>query len=130
MDQNMWRKLRLICPGYEQLIMDGFHCAFKSTDNLTSVLTGFMISLFLAASSPRVRRAWNLMEISVPDSLRLFCLWKTTILNWSWSRTLTFKKVFAKLKFSPALFEKLLSFVCLVFKIENKWILKLQNLFS
>ena len=36
------------------------------------------------------------------------------------SRTLTFKKIFAKLKFSPALFEKTPSFVCLVFKIENK----------
>ena len=33
------------------------------------------------------------------------------------SRTLTFKKFFAKLKFSPALFEKKPSFVCLVFKI-------------
>ena len=46
------------------------------------------------------------------------------------SRTLTFKKIFAKLNFSPALFEKIPSFVCLVFIIENKWILKLQNLFS
>ena len=36
------------------------------------------------------------------------------------SRTLTFKKLFAKLTFSPALFEKKQSFVCLVFKIENK----------
>ena len=40
------------------------------------------------------------------------------------------KKTFAKLKFFPALFEKIQSFVCLVFKIENKLILKLQNLFS
>ena len=30
------------------------------------------------------------------------------------------KKMFAKLKFSPALFEKVPAFVCLVFKIENK----------
>ena len=42
----------------------------------------------------------------------------------------TFKKIFAKLKFFPALFENIPSFVYLVFKIENKWILKLQNLFS
>ena len=35
-------------------------------------------------------------------------------------RTLTFKKIFAKLKFSPALHEKIPSFVYLVFKIENK----------
>ena len=41
-----------------------------------------------------------------------------------------FKEIFSKLNFSPALFEKIPSFVCLVFKIENKWILKLQNLFS
>ena len=39
-------------------------------------------------------------------------------------------KFFAKLKFSSALFEKIPSFACLVFKIENKWILILQNLFS
>ena len=33
---------------------------------------------------------------------------------------LAFKKIFGKLKFPTALFEKLPSFVCLVFKIENK----------
>ena len=38
--------------------------------------------------------------------------------------------MFAKLKFSLALFEKIPSFVFLVFKNENKRILKLQNLFS
>ena len=43
---------------------------------------------------------------------------------------LTFKKIFTKLKFSPTLLKKIRSSVCLVFKIENKWILKLQNLFS
>ena len=32
-----------------------------------------------------------------------------------------FKKNFAKLNFSQALFEKIPSFDCLVFKIENKW---------
>ena len=41
------------------------------------------------------------------------------------SRALMFQKIVAKLKFSPALFEKIPSFVCLVFKNENKWILKL-----
>ena len=41
-----------------------------------------------------------------------------------------FKKIFAELKFSQALFEKILSLVCLVFKIKNKWILKLQKSFS
>ena len=41
-----------------------------------------------------------------------------------------FKEIFSKLNFSPALFEKIPSFVCLAFKIENIWILKLQNLFS
>ena len=40
------------------------------------------------------------------------------------SRTLTFQKIFAKLKFSPVLFEKIPLFVCLAFKNENKWILK------
>ena len=30
------------------------------------------------------------------------------------------RKFFAKLKFSPALFEEIPSFVCLVFKIENE----------
>ena len=37
---------------------------------------------------------------------------------------LTFKKIFAKLKFSPALFEKIPSFVCLVFKSDDKRIWK------
>ena len=46
------------------------------------------------------------------------------------SGSLTLKNIFAKLKFSPALFEKILSFVYLEFRIENKWILKLRNLFS
>ena len=85
MHQNTWQNLRLIWIDYEQLIMDWFHCTSKSTDNLAqfdaSVLTSFMISLFLAASAPRVQRAWNLTETSVPDSLESFCLWKTTILN-------------------------------------------------
>ena len=40
-----------------------------------------------------------------------------------------FKNIFAKLKLSPASFKKLPSFVRLVFKIENKGILKLQNFF-
>ena len=38
--------------------------------------------------------------------------------------------MFAKLKFSPDLFENIPSFVYLVFKIENKWILKVQDFFS
>ena len=42
----------------------------------------------------------------------------------SQSRNLTFQKNFAKLQFSPVLFEKILSFVYLVFKNKNKWILK------
>ena len=46
-----------------------------------------------------------------------------------YSRTLTFQKIFVELKFSPALLEKIPSIVCLVFKIENEWILKLQILF-
>ena len=39
-------------------------------------------------------------------------------------------KIFAKLKFSSDVFIKIPTFVCLVFKIENKLILKLQILFS
>ena len=42
----------------------------------------------------------------------------------------TFQKIFSKWKFSPVMFEKIPSFVCLVFKIENKWISKFQILFS
>ena len=41
------------------------------------------------------------------------------------SQALTFQKIFAKLKF-----EKIPSFVCLGYKSENKWILKVQILFS
>ena len=38
----------------------------------------------------------------------------------SLSRTLTFQNIFAKLKISPSLFEKIPSFVYLMFKNENK----------
>ena len=41
-----------------------------------------------------------------------------------------FKKIFAKLNFFQDLFEKVLLFVGLVFEIQNKWISKLQGLFS
>ena len=40
-----------------------------------------------------------------------------------------FKKIFAKLKFSSALFEKIQLFVCLLLKTENKRILKLKIYF-
>ena len=52
------------------------------------------------------------------------------------SQALTFQnifaqiKIFAKLKFSTVIFEKIPSFVCLGYKSENKWILKVQILFS
>ena len=36
------------------------------------------------------------------------------------SRTLMFQKIFAKLELSPALLRKIPSFLCLVFKTENK----------
>ena len=41
-----------------------------------------------------------------------------------------FQKIFAKLKFFPALFKKISSFVCFLFKNENKWILKFEISFS
>ena len=44
-------------------------------------VTIFMISLFLAAPVPRVRRAWNLMGTSVRNGPRFFLLFgKTTVL--------------------------------------------------
>ena len=61
------------------------------------------------------------------------CYWKlqnARVTAFTVSELLREYQNFAKLKFSPALFEKVPSFVCFVFKIENKWILKLQNLFS
>ena len=45
----------------------------------------------------------------------LFYIYRKEKENQSW--TLTFKKTFAKLKFSPVFFEKIPSFACLVFKI-------------
>ena len=38
MYQNTWWKLRLIRIDYEQLIMDCFHCIFKSMDNLAHLI--------------------------------------------------------------------------------------------
>ena len=40
----------------------------------TNVQTGFIISLFLAAPAPRVRKVWDLMGTSVRDGLRFFLL--------------------------------------------------------
>ena len=48
------------------------HVQFSLFD--TSVLIGFMISLFLATLPPRVQRAWNLMGTSVRNGLRFFLL--------------------------------------------------------
>ena len=64
------------------------------------------------------------------QSWYLFLKYRSIHYCLSWSRTVRFKKIFAKLKFSPPLFERIPSFFCLVLKIGNKWILKLQNLFS
>ena len=48
------------------------HGRFSQFD--ANFLTGFMISLFLAAPALRVRRASNLMGTSVRDGLRFFLL--------------------------------------------------------
>ena len=50
------------------------HERFSLFDTSTNVLTGFMISLFLAAPALRVRRAWNLMGKSVWNRIRFFLL--------------------------------------------------------
>ena len=47
---------------------------FSLFDTNTNVLTGLMISLFLAAPAPRVWRAWDLMGTSVRNGLRFFLL--------------------------------------------------------
>ena len=50
------------------------HKRFSLFNTNTNVLTGFMISLFLAAPVPKVRRAWNLMWTSVRNGIRFFLL--------------------------------------------------------
>ena len=49
-----------------------FYCRLYERFSLfdTNVLTGFMISLFLAAPAPRVRRARKLMGTSLQHGLR------------------------------------------------------------
>ena len=80
MHQKRWRKLKPIWIDYEQLITDCFDCIFyihkqfSLFDTNTNVLTGFMISVFLAATAPRVRSAWNLTGTSVRNELRFFLL--------------------------------------------------------
>ena len=54
------------------LIVYIIHGRFSQFD--ANILTGFMISLILAAPALRVRRAWNLMGTSVRDGLRFFLL--------------------------------------------------------
>ena len=53
-----------------------FYCRLYERFSLfdTNVLTGFMISLFLAAPAPRVRRARKLMGTSLQHGLRSFSL--------------------------------------------------------
>ena len=58
------------------LIVYIIHGRFSQFD--ANILTGFMISLFLAAPALRVRRAWNLMGTSVRDGLRFFLLFGKT----------------------------------------------------
>ena len=50
------------------------HEQFSLFDSNTNFLTGFMISLFLAATAQRVRRAWDLMILSAQNGLRFFLL--------------------------------------------------------
>ena len=61
---------------YEQLIMDCFDSIFTSTEDLAyffmNFLTGFMISLCLAAPSLWVWSAWNLMGTSVWNRQKFF----------------------------------------------------------
>ena len=53
-----------------------FYCRLYERFSLfdTNVLTGFMISLFLAAPAPRVRTARKLMGTSLQHGLRFFSL--------------------------------------------------------
>ena len=53
-----------------------FYCRLYERFSLfdTNVPTGFMISLFLAAPAPRVRRARKLMGTSLQHGLRFFSL--------------------------------------------------------
>ena len=67
--------------------MDCLGCIFISTENLayliknTNIVTGFMVSLFLAAPAPRVRRALDLMGTSERNGVRFFfCFGKSTFL--------------------------------------------------
>ena len=70
----------------------------------------------------------NMLESNQSPNLLLLLLLCQPCRYESW--TLMFQKSFAILKFYPVLFEKIPSFVCLVFKNENKWILKLKIWFS
>ena len=73
MHHNTWRKLRLTMNNRLWIVFSVYiHGQFSPL--YTNVLTGFMISLFLAAPAPSVRKAWNLMGASVPNWLKLFLL--------------------------------------------------------
>ena len=89
---------------YEQLIIDCFDCIFISTEDLayfTSIFSVFIISLFLAAPALRVRREWNLMEISVQNEQKFFTLFGGKcyfIQKLRFSYFTTFSEMFLKLK--------------------------------
>ena len=97
-----------------------------------------MWSVRLILSLKIYKKQWKKKQnaLIVPHFQHIFCnnwrekcFWVACRYVYFWSRTLKFKKIFVKLNFFPAYFEKIPSFVCLVFKIQNKWILRLQNLF-
>ena len=89
------------------------------------------MSILLCAKKLLAKFLWHPVYRAPPDdcfwnsySLFLQCflfLWINQFCSLAdvLSRTLTFHKVFVKLKFSPDMFEKIPSFICLVFKNET-----------
>ena len=128
MNQRRWWKLKLTWIEYEQLIMNCFDC-IHGRFNLfnTNVLTGFIISLFLAASKSAKSRIPN-GSISKEwlKILSFVCIQKLNFLiNNIWGET--FGRLWAKIKttlqrfcdaFGLAVIDCRMSFECRL-KIQN-----------
>ena len=94
-------RLNRIWVDNEQLIIECFDCYIYIHGRCslfnTNALTGFMISLFLAAPALTVRRAWNLMGTSVRNGIRFFLLFRkkySFIQKLKFSYWYTFRKLF------------------------------------
>ena len=112
------------------LVTSNLACYQVSFSNVLSCINVFVREICpttndLRAINSVFNMTWLSQEVMRAESLFFIVMFLDGVLKVG----LTFKEIFSKLKFPPALLKKIPSFICLVFKTETKWILKSQILF-